>query len=52
MFIERDFSKGKVPDFIMNVKPHLNDFRIAEEVYDDEMRSMVIGWKISEIKRR
>jgi hypothetical protein len=52
MFIQRDLLKSKVPDFIKNVQPLLNGSKIAEEVYDENLRSMVIGWEICDINRK
>jgi len=51
MFIERDLSKSKVTDFIMNVQSKLNSGKIATEVYDKRLSSMVIGWNIEELKK-
>lgn len=49
MLINRDNSKHPVPDFIANVKPKLNDYKVAEEVYEG---SMLVGWKIVDLIRR
>jgi hypothetical protein len=43
MFIQRDLTKRPVTDFVVNVKPKLNDKLIAEEVYNDRL---LVGWQI------
>lgn len=49
MLINRDISKHPVIDFISNVKPKLNNYKVAEEVYEG---SMLVGWKIVDLVKR
>lgn len=47
MYIKRDESKTSVQDFLINIKPKLNEKLLAEA---EEKDGKVVGWKIIKLK--